>query len=194
MDTTKNATSPPPRQAARGSLKARLDAAGIADAIFVQLEEGASLRAIVDACGRVGIETSVGSVHALKARYLAAWQSEKVMQSAAAEGIDAGDLPETVRAILISRIGRFAVNTHSLEELRVINDTFAAWVRAAVADRADKRAEKDLVRKMAERVEDLLANEDLLRRVREARDAASNEGIAAKVKAITLQLWGEIAA
>jgi hypothetical protein len=194
MDTAENATSPPHRQAARGSLRARLEAAGIADAIFAQLEEGASLRAIVDACGRAGIDTSIGSVHALKARYLAAWQSERVMASAAAEGIDAADLPDAVRAILISRIGRFAVNTHSLEELRVINDTFAAWVRAAVADRADKRAEKDLVRKMAERVEDLLENEDLLRRVREARDAASNEGIAAKVRAITLQLWGEIAA
>ena len=191
MDTTETATPPPPRQAARGSLKARLEAAGITDAIFVQLEEGASLRAIVEACGRAGIETSIGSVHALKARYLAAWQSERVMASAAAEGIDAADLPDAVRAILISRIGRFAVNTHSLEELRVINDTFSGWVRAAVADRADKRAEKDLVRKMAERVEDLLENEDLLRRVREAREAVKDEGIAERVKAISAALWGD---
>ena len=197
MDTPENATPPPPRQAARGSLKARLDAAGITDAIFVQLEEGASLRAIVDACGRAGIETSIGSVHALKARYLAAWQSERVMASAAAEGIDAKDLPEAVRGILLSRIGRFAVSAHSLDEVRILTSVMGDWTRASIQERAEKRAAVNDQRKLisdltkaASRVHDLLGNEDEVKRLRAVVDAS--EGVAAQVDAIIHHLWGDL--
>ncbi len=93
----------------RGSLKSRIDAAGITDGVMVQLEEGATLQTIVDLCADHGITTTPASVLALKRSHLPDWQAQRVMADAAAEGIPAQCLPDAVRGILLAKIGHFAV-------------------------------------------------------------------------------------
>jgi hypothetical protein len=175
----------------RGSLKSRIDAVGITDGVMVQLEEGATLQTIVDLCADHGITTTPASVLALKRSHLPDWQAQRLMADAAADGIPAQCLPDAVRGILLAKIGRFAVSCATLDQLRSINSTFSDWQRAAVAERAEIRQERDPVRRFAMRIDDLLENADKLDAVRRARADASGSGTEARLLAIIANVWGD---
>jgi hypothetical protein len=174
-----------------GSLLARLKAAGVVDAVFSMLEAGEPLRAVESHLERLGIETSVASIHFLKAKHLHLWQAERIRLDAAREGIVEKTLPETVRQILLSRIGRVAVDAGGVDQLRVVVPLFSDWCRSSIAERAENRAERDSVRKTALRIEELLADADRLQAVRDAREAVASDGLEARLGAIVKTLWGD---
>jgi hypothetical protein len=178
----------------RGSLKARLDAAGIADAVFQSLEDGEPLRVAVDICARAGIATSPGSVLAMKRRYLGDWQAQRVAADAAREGISGENLADVVRHLLLARIGRFVHACSSLDDLKTVGQAFHDWTKGAIAERAENRAERESQRKLAMRIDALFADEAKLAAVRTAREDACHLGVDARIEAITRAVWGEWAA
>jgi hypothetical protein len=188
LETAENSTF---RAANAGSLKSRIDAAGITDGVFASLEAGEPLRVTVEICAKAGIPTSAGSMLAMRRRHLADWQAQRLAREAEAEGISAGDLRETVQGILLARIGRFAHSCTTLESLRTVGQAFADWTRASVAERAEARAERDSLRKLAMKIDDLLADEERLAAVKRARDAVTHRGTEARLEAISVALWGD---
>jgi hypothetical protein len=178
----------------RGSLKARLDQAGIADAVFQSLEDGEPLRVAVGICSRAGIATSPGSVLAMKRRYLCDWQAQRLAADAASEGISGENLADVVRNLLLARIGRFVHACSSLDDLKTVGQAFHDWTKGAIAERAENRAERESQRKLALRIDALFADEAKLAAVRTARQDACHLGVEARIEAITRAVWGEWAA
>jgi hypothetical protein len=113
------------------------------------------------------------------------------VEEAAKEGIVEPTIPATVRRVLLTRIGRLALDTHTLEGLRVVVPLFSDWTRSNVAEMAEARASRDSLRRFALRLEDLLADEQKLRELREAREKVAGEGVEKRVEAIIRTLWGE---
>jgi hypothetical protein len=179
-----------PKNPNRHSLLARLRAVGIEDAVMAALEAGQTLRAVHDIITARGIDTTLPAIHDLKTRHLAAWVSRRVMADARQEGVDAETLPEAVRLLLLAKVGRVAVEATGADQIKTAVAVWAEWMRAAVADRADARAEWESRRKVAMKIEELLANEDKLAAVRDAHATAAAYGTEARLKAIVLSLWG----
>jgi len=155
------------------SLHARLEAAGLLDGILARLEAGEAATAIAAFLGTKGIETSSASIYQFRHRFLHEWQERKVMEDALKEGIHEKTLPETVRAILLAKIGRHAVAASTFDMVRQVNTTFSEWIRASVADRGEDRQERDSIRKFCLRIEDLLADESKLAALRKAQTTSS---------------------
>jgi hypothetical protein len=173
------------------SLLARVTASGLADAVFSALEAGRPIREVAELCKSRGVDTSPAAVHSLKRAHLHHWSARRIVEEAAKEGIVEPTIPATVRRVLLTRIGRLALDTHTLEGLRVVVPLFSDWTRSNVAEMAEARASRDSLRRFALRLEDLLADEQKLRELREAREKVAGEGVEKRVEAIIRTLWGE---
>ena len=180
-----------------GSLYARLRAVGALDGVMALLEEARPLRAIVELAATYGVHASISSAHSLKRAHLHRWQAEKIRTAAAAEGINERHLPAVVREVLLSKIGRSAMDATSLDQLKTVTGIFADWSRVAIAERAENRAAVNDQRRLiadltkaAGRVHDLISNEDEVKRLRAVVDAES--GVEAQINAICRHLWGDL--
>jgi len=174
------------------SLLARVTAAGIADAVFGSLEAGQTLRAVAKLCTDRGVDASVAAVHDLKRRHLVHWSTKRISAEAEREGITERTTHETVRAILLARIGKLALDAHAVEDLRVVCPLFEGWTRGRVAELAEQRAERDSVRRLCLRIDDLLEDESKLAAVRKARDEAAGEGLEKRLLAIRQAMWPDL--
>lgn len=181
-----------PKNPNNHSLLARITASGLADAVFSALEAGRPIREVADLCNRHGIDTSPAAVHSLKRQHLHHWSARRILDDASKEGIAEPTLPATVRRILLTRIGRAAVDAHTIENLRVVVPMFSDWVRSNVAELAEERQNRDSVRRMCLRIEDLFADEAKLQAVRAAREEVANEGIERRLEAIRAAMWPDI--
>lgn len=180
-----------------GSLYARLRAVGALDGVMALLEEARPLKAIVELAGTYGVHASISSAHSLKRAHLHRWQAEKIRTAAAAEGIHERHLPAVVREVLLSKIGRTAMDATSLDQLKTVTGVFADWSRVAIAERAEDRAAVNDRRKLiadmtkaAGRVHDLISNEAEVERLKAVVNEES--GVEAQVKAIIRHLWGDL--
>ncbi len=180
-----------------GSLYARLRAVGALDGVMALLEEARPLKAIVELAATYGIHASISSAHSLKRAHLHRWQAEKIRTAAAADGIHEKFLPAVVREVLLSKIGRSAMDATSLDQLKTVTGIFADWSRVAIAERAEDRAAVNDRRKLiadmtkaAGRVHDLISNEAEVERLKAVVNEES--GVEAQVKAITRHLWGDL--
>jgi hypothetical protein len=180
-----------------GSLYGRLRAVGALDGVMALLEEARPLKAIVELAATYGIHASISSAHSLKRAHLHRWQAEKIRTAAAAEGIHERHLPAVVREVLLSKIGRTAMDATSLDQLKTVTGVFAEWSRVAIAERAEDRAAVNDQRKLisdltkaASRVHDLLGNEDEVKRLRAVVDA--EKGVTEQVNALMHALWGDL--
>jgi len=180
-----------------GSLYARLRAVGALDGVMALLEEARPLKAIVELAGTYGVHASISSAHSLKRAHLHRWQAEKIRTAAAAEGIHVRYLPAVVREVLLSKIGRSAMDATSLDQLKTVTGVFADWSRVAIAERAEDRAAVNDRRKLiadmtkaAGRVHDLISNEAEVERLKAVVNEES--GVEAQVKAIIRHLWGDL--
>jgi hypothetical protein len=180
-----------------GSLYARLRAVGALDGVMALLEEARPLKAIVELAGTYGVHASISSAHSLKRAHLHRWQAEKIRTAAAAEGIHERHLPAVVREVLLSKIGRSAMDATSLDQLKTVTGIFADWSRVAIAERAEDRAAVNDRRKLiadmtkaAGRVHDLISNEAEVERLKAVVNEES--GVEAQVRAIIRHLWGDL--
>lgn len=184
--------SEPQRNPKRNGLLHRLRAIGIEDAVMAALESGQTLRAVHGIIAARGISTTLPAIHDLKTRHLAGWVSGRVMAEAKQEGVDAETLADAVRALLLAKVGRVVTDATGADQVKAAVGMWADFTRAAVACRADDRAERESQRKMASRIEDLLADAERLEAVKKARDAVSDQGHEARLNAIIRTLWPEI--
>lgn len=184
-------------KASHGSLYARLRAVGALDGVMALLEEARPLKAIVELAATYGVHASISSAHSLKRAHLHRWQAEKIRTAAAAEGIHERYLPAVVREVLLSKIGRSAMDATSLDQLKTVTGVFADWSRVAIAERAEDRAAVNDRRKLiadmtkaAGRVHDLISNEAEVERLKAVVNEES--GVEAQVNAIIRHLWGDL--
>lgn len=184
--------SEPTQNPKRNGLLHRLRAIGIEDAVMAALESGQTLRAVHGIIAARGISTTLPAIHDLKTRHLAGWVSGRVMAEAKQEGVDADTLADAVRALLLAKVGRVVTDATGADQVKAAVGMWADFTRAAVACRADDRAERESQRKMASRIEDLLADAERLEAVKKARDAVSDQGHEARLNAIIRALWPEI--
>ena len=180
------------RNPKRNGLLHRLRAIGIEDAVMAALESGQTLRAVHDIIAARGIDTTLPAIHDLKTRHLAGWVSGRVMAEAKREGVDADTLADAVRALLLAKVGRVVTDATGADQVKAAVGMWADFTRAAMACRADDRAERESQRKMASRIEDLLADVERLEAVKKARDAVSDQGHEARLNAIIRAVWPEI--
>jgi hypothetical protein len=61
-----------------------------------------------------------------------------------------------------------------------------------VAELAEQRAERDSVRRLCLRIDDLLEDESKLAAVRAARDEAAGEGLEKRLLAIRVAMWPDL--
>jgi len=180
-----------------GSLYARLRAVGALDGVMALLEEARPLRAVVELAGTYGVHASISSAHSLKRAHLHRWQAEKIRTAAAAEGIHEKFLPAVVREVLLSKIGRTAMDATSLDQLKTVTGVFAEWSRVAIAERAEDRAAVNDQRRLiadltkaAGRVRDLISNEDEVERLRAVVN--DEKSVEKQINAIIDHLWGPL--
>ena len=174
------------------SLLARITATGIAEAVFGALEAGQTLRSVAKLCTDRGVDASVAAVHDLKRRHLVHWSTRRIAAEAEREGITERTTHETVRAILLARIGKLALDAHAVEDLRVVCPLFEGWTRGRVAELAEQRAERDSVRRLCLRIDDLLEDENKLAAVRAARNEAASGGVENRLLAIRAAIWPDL--